>query len=109
VPYNQHLDDRINKVVGKWQGVTRKKMFGGTAHLLNGNMLVGVYKDYLIVRLSEEQFADALKRPAAKPMDITGKPMKGWLMVSERGWTKDPDLKMWISEAKKFVKTLPKK
>jgi TfoX/Sxy family transcriptional regulator of competence genes len=109
MPYNQHLEDRIKNIIGKWQGVTSKKMFGGTAHLLNGNMLVGVYKDYLIVRLSEEQFVDALKHPSAKPMDITGKPMKGWLMVSEKGWTKDADLKNWIAEAKKFVKTLPKK
>jgi predicted DNA-binding protein (MmcQ/YjbR family) len=68
-----------------------------------------VWRDYLIVRLSEEQFAEALTHPEAKPMDLTGKPMKGWLMVSEKGWKKDAELKSWIEQAKKFVETLPKK
>jgi len=107
--YSADLELRIRKIVGRWKGVTSKKMFGGTAHLLNGNMLAGVYKNFLIVRLGEKRFEKAMKNPSAKVMDITGKPMKGWIMVSAEGYGTDSDLKSWIEIAKEFVKTLPKK
>jgi TfoX/Sxy family transcriptional regulator of competence genes len=61
MPYNQEIEDRINKVVSKWKITDAKKMFGGVCHLLNGNMFCGVYKDFLILRLGEENAKTALE------------------------------------------------
>ena len=55
MPYNEEIDARIRKVVSRWKNSDAKKMFGGVCHLLNGNMVCGVYKDYLILRLGEKE------------------------------------------------------
>ena len=107
MPYDQELDDRLNAAIAGW-GTTRKKLFGGTCDLLNGNMLCGVYKDNLILRLGPEQAERALTRPHVKPFDISGKPMKGWIMVGKAG-VSDADLRQWLAEARRFVETLPPK
>ena len=107
MPYDQELDDRLGAAIAGW-GATRKKMFGGTCQLLNGNMFCGVYKDYLILRLGPEQAERALSGPHVKPMDITGRPMKGWVMVGRAG-VNDADLGQWLVEARRFVETLPPK
>jgi hypothetical protein len=83
-------------------------MFGGTCNLINGNMMCGVYKDYLILRLGEQEGAAALKRPHTKPFDITGKPMKGWIMVEQAGLT-ETAIEEWLHMAKRFAETLPPK
>jgi hypothetical protein len=107
MPYNVELDARITTVIADW-GTTRKKMFGGTCYLLNGNMLCGVYQEYLILRLGDQWGAEALKQVNVKPFDITGHPMKGWVMVTENGY-KGQRLLHWITKARKFVETLPAK
>jgi TfoX/Sxy family transcriptional regulator of competence genes len=107
--YDEKLDLRIKKIVSRWKGTIDKKMFGGVCHLINGNMFCGVHKDFLILRLGEDKSKDALQQPYARPFDITGKPMKGWVMVASDGYKSDPDLKAWLEQAKGFVKTLPKK
>ncbi|MBT8365047.1 MAG: TfoX/Sxy family protein, partial [Deltaproteobacteria bacterium] len=86
-----------------------KKMFGGVCHLLNGNMLCGVYKDFLILRLGEKASSAALKKAYARPFDITGKPMKGWVMPEQRGFKSTDQLRSWLNQAKDFVKSLPPK
>ena len=109
MPYNEEIDARIRKIVTGWENAEAKKMFGGVCHLLNGNMVCGVYKDYLILRLGEKVAAQALKKSYAKPFDITGKPMKGWVMVDGTGFKTDDSLKSWLNKAKIFVKALPVK
>lgn len=109
MPYDEALDSRIVKIVSRWKGTTRKKMFGGICHLLNGNMFCGVHKDFLILRLGVEKAADALEQPRCRPFDITGNPMKGWVMVAADDCADDPDLKGWLDQARDFVKTLPQK
>ena len=84
-------------------------MFGGVCHLLNGNMFCGVYKDFLILRLGRTRSEAVLKLPFARPFDITGKKMNGWVMLDGEGYKSDDKLKSWLAEAKKFVKTLPEK
>lgn len=84
-------------------------MFGGIVFLLNGNMLVGVWKDLLIVRLGPEAGEEALQEPHVKPFDVTGKPMKGWAMVEPDGIDTDEQLKGWIERSWDFVVTLPAK
>ena len=109
MPYNAKIEERINKITTGWKGINSKKMFGGICCLLDGNMVCGVYKDFLILRLGEEEAAAALKKAHVKTFDITGRPMKGWVMVSEDGIAQDAEMKSWLQKAKKFVATLPAK
>lgn len=108
MPYNEALEARINEVVKDWPQGSRKKMFGGICHLLNGNMFSGVYKDFLILRLGPEAAEKALKQPHVHPFDITGRPMKGWVMVEETGF-RGTRLTQWLNEARTFAQTLPSK
>lgn len=109
MPYNAEIETRIHKTVKNWKGVDDKKMFGGVCHLLNGNMFCGVYKDYLILRLGEKVAESAMAGPHVKVFDITGRPMKGWVMVGIDGFKTDDQLKSWLNKAKAFAKTLPPK
>jgi hypothetical protein len=84
-------------------------MFGGIGWLLNGNMCVGIYKEWLITRVGESAGAKLFKEKHARPMDITGKPMKGWAMIAPERVAHDPDLKWHTELAIAFVKTLPSK
>jgi TfoX/Sxy family transcriptional regulator of competence genes len=107
--YNETIEGRIQKIVSRWDHIEAKKMFGGICHLLRGNMLGGVYKDFLILRLGVENANKALESPFVKPFDITGKPMKGWVMVEGAGFDADGKLEAWLNQAKEFVETLPSK
>ena len=107
--YNEELADRVREIVSRKKGIEEKKMFGGVGFLLNGNMLVGVWKEFLIVRLGPDEGTKALKEKSVIPFDITGKPMKGWIMVVPEGVEDDDRLKKWIQRAIKFVGTLPAK
>ena len=109
MPYDEEIETRINKAISRWKNTESKKMFGGICHLLDGNMFCGVYKDFLILRLGEEESKEALKLPSVRPFDITGKPMKGWVMVEKAGFKSDEALKAWLVKAKAFVGTLPLK
>ena len=109
MPYNEHIETRIKKIISSWKNTDHKKMFGGVCHLLNGNMFCGVYKDFLILRIGEENYNKALALPHVRPFDITGKPMKGWVMVEQEGFKADNDLASWLNQAKEFVNTLPPK
>ncbi len=84
--YNEEVDTRIKKIVSRWKNTENKKMFGGVCHLLKGNMFCGVHKDYLILRLGEKGAEEALRSEHARPFDITGRPMKGWVMMEQEGF-----------------------
>ena len=107
MPFNEEIDSNVVAVISDW-GTTRKKMFGGTCYILNGNMMCGVYKEYLILRLDEEQAQKALNLNQVRPFEITGKPMKGWVMVEESGFM-GPRLNQWLEKARKFAESLPTK
>lgn len=107
--YDEKLDRRIRKIVSGWKNTEDKKMFGGICHLLNGNMFCGVHQEFLILRLGSDKTEDALKLPHVRPFDITGRPMKGWVMVAEDGFRSDKNLKNWLDQTRKFVETLPRK
>ena len=107
--YSQLLAGRVRDAVGSDRRIEEKKMFGGVCFLLNGNMLVGVWKDWLIVRLGPAAGAEALREPFVKEFDVTGKPMRGWVMVEPEGLERDDQLQGWIDRAMQFVKTLPAK
>ena len=107
--YDERLAARIRQSLARKKGIKEKKMFGGIGFLLNGNMLVGVWKDSLVVRLDPGEYDDALKEPFVKEFDITGRPMKGWVLVGAEGIESDEQLKDWIGRAVKFVGKLPAK
>jgi hypothetical protein len=77
--------------------------------LLNGNLLVGVWKDSLIVRLGPAEYDDALLEPHVKVFDITGRAMRGWVLVGPAGIEEDSQVKNWIQRAVNFVGKLPAK
>jgi TfoX/Sxy family transcriptional regulator of competence genes len=107
--YNQDIEIRINNLISRWKHTDSKRMFGGVCHLLKGNMFCGVYKDFLILRLGEEGSKEALSSRFTRPFDITGKPMKGWVMVEKQGIERDEELEAWLKKARNFVNTLPVK
>lgn len=107
--FSESLAARTRDALASTRGITEKRMFGGVGFLLNGNMLVGVWKNALIVRLGPVDGKTALLEAHVKEFDITGRPMKGWLMVEPEGIDNDGQLKAWVERALKFVETLPKK
>ena len=109
MPYDEEIETRIGEVISPWKNTQAKKMFGGICHLLDGNMFCGVYKNFLILRLGEKESRESLSLPFVRPFDITGKPMKGWVMVEKEGFKSDEALKAWLIKAKEFVGTLPSK
>lgn len=84
-------------------------MFGGQCWMLNGNMCVGVYKEFLITRIGVDALESIAKEPHVHPMDITGKPMKGWAKIAPEGIERDESLYFHIEQAIKFASTLPSK
>jgi hypothetical protein len=100
---------RLDAILARRSGVEQRKMFGGVAYMLNGNMCVGVHKDWLIARAGELRSAPLLRRAHVRPMDITGKPMKGWIMVEPDGLKRKADLVRYVDAAVEFVATLPAK
>ncbi|HKA08126.1 MAG TPA: TfoX/Sxy family protein [Gemmataceae bacterium] len=107
--FDEILAERIRQRLARRKGIEEKKMFGGVGFLLNGNMLVGVWKELLIVRLGTEDGDEALKEPHVRVFDITGRPMSGWVLVEPAGIADDGALGAWIERAMKFVRTLPAK
>ena len=107
--YSETLAERIRKRLARRRNVEEKKMFGGIGFLLKGNMCVGVWKDSLIVRVGPEQYEDALQESFVSEFDITGRAMKGCVLVAEEGIVDDDQLQNWIQCAVKFVRKLPAK
>jgi len=81
MPYNLDLEYRIDRVIDRFGDITKKRMFGGVGYLMNGRMCFGIHQEYLIVRTTIEKAAELLKGEYVKPFDITGRPMKGWVLV----------------------------
>jgi TfoX N-terminal domain len=107
--YSASLADRIRQALGRRSGVQEKKMFGGVGFLLGGNMCVGVWKSSMVARLGPEQAAEALRQPHVGEFDITGRAMKGWVLIAPEGIDEDSQLRDWIDRAAMFVGTLPAK
>ncbi len=107
--YSESLADRIRTVLAKQAGIVEKKMFGGVGALLNGNMLVGVWKTSLIVRVGPEQYDEVLAEEHVQKFDITGREMRGWVLVEADGVESDAQLRAWIDRGLRFVRGLPKK
>lgn len=109
MPYSESLAQRVRDLLGPRQNLVEKRMFGGIGFLLHGNMLVGVWKSSLIARVGAEAYDAALKRLHVSEFDVTGRPMKGWVMINADGVETNLQLAEWIDSAHEFVSTLPTK
>ncbi len=107
--YDEGLAQRIRELLEEHDGLEEKVMFGGIGFLLRGNMAVGINKEDLIVRVGQEEHVKALKQPHARVFDMTGKPMKGWILVAPKGYEEDKDLKRWVKMGADFAMSLPPK
>ena len=105
--YNEVLANRIRNAFGKKRGVTEKKMFGGLSFLLNGKMCCGVLKDILVVRVNPKDSDKLLKKQHVRPMNFTGRPMKGFLYISSGGYETDKQLGNWVERSIDVVSLLP--
>ncbi len=110
MPFDEKLAARIRKRLGKKQGLVEKRMFGGVAFMLNGNMCVGIHKDELIVRLAPEETEQALTQRHTRIFDLSGgRTMKGWILVQPKGLATDAALGKWVTVGVKFAASLPAK
>jgi|SRR3990172_5731187 len=107
--FDEELADRIRASLGKRKGLTEKQMFGGIAFLLNGNMCCGVHRSQMIVRLPPAATDKALSEEHTRRFDLTGRPMKGWILVEPAGLKTDPKLAKWVAVAAKYAGSLPPK
>jgi hypothetical protein len=107
--YDEGLATRVREALGDQPGLAEKQMFGGLAFLLGGNMACGVRGEDLIVRLAADTADAALEEPGARPFDLTGRPMKGWLQVGPDGHAEDDDLRRWVDRGLTYAASLPPK
>lgn len=107
--YDEGLAQRIREHVEHLHGTAEKRMFGGLAFMYRGNMLVGVVGDTLMARVGPDAQGRALARAHARPMDFTGKPMKGYVYVAPEGVASDASLAEWIDMCLAHADTLPPK
>jgi TfoX/Sxy family transcriptional regulator of competence genes len=107
--FDEATAERVRAALGRQQGLSERKMFGGLAFLHNGNMCCGVVKDQLMLRLGEQGAAEALARPHTRPMDFTGKAIKTMVYVEPAGIAADRDLRAWVRRAVDFAASLPAK
>lgn len=107
--YNEELAERMRRIL-KSEGTTvEKRMFGGIGFMVNGNFACGVHKQDLVARLNEADFQAALKKPHVRIFNMTGRPMKGWLMVSAEAYSGDKALRDWITKSLSHARSLPPK
>ncbi|HZM35915.1 MAG TPA: TfoX/Sxy family protein [Burkholderiales bacterium] len=104
---NEALTQRLRAALKGRKGITEKRMFGGACFMLRGNMLCGTGKSDFMFRVGKVQDADALARPGARPMDITGRKMPGFVWVDAGCDARA--LKRWIALAEEYVGALPAK
>jgi TfoX/Sxy family transcriptional regulator of competence genes len=107
--YDERLAERLRALLAAEPGASERKMFGGVAFMLDDKMVVGVVGDELMVRVGPEQYGAALRRPHARPMDFTGKPLAGFVYVAAAGIKTAAALSAWVERARAYVATVPAK
>lgn len=108
--YDEDFAHRVRAQLGAEAGVTEKAMFGGLAFLLNGNMSVGISSGGdLMVRVGPDATDDALAQPHTRLFDMTGRPMRGWILVAPEGVATERELGSWVRRGVNFARSLPPK
>jgi TfoX/Sxy family transcriptional regulator of competence genes len=107
--YDEDLADRIRELMSG-QAYTEKKMFGGLAFLIGGNMAIAASgQGGLLVRVDPEQSDKLLDTTAAEVMVMRGRPMTGWLRVPADAVSKKAELKKWVQRGTNYASSLPPK
>ena len=108
--YDEQLAERIRRLIGDEPGVIEKKMFGGLAFLIDGNMSVSASgQGGLLLRVDPEQTDALLEEPHAEPFVMRGRVMDGWLRVDAAGVGDDDELEPWVRRGVAYARTLPPK
>jgi TfoX-like protein len=107
--FDENLAARIRAHLGKRTGITERKMFGGIIFMLQGNMCCGVHRRALIARLGPEEASGALTEPYTRVFDLTGRPMKAWVLVEAKGLVEDAQVGKWVDRAVRWAGSLPPK
>lgn len=107
--FDEGLAERIRSLSATALGMAERKMFGGLAFMIDGNMAYGVIGSELIVRVGPDAFDDALAQPHARVMDFTGRPSRGMVYVADSGIAEDADLVAWLDRGLAFAGSLPPK
>jgi TfoX/Sxy family transcriptional regulator of competence genes len=107
--YDQHLAQRVRERLSAEDAIAERRMFGGIAFLAAGNMSVGVTGDDLMVRVGPDAADEALAEPHTRVFDMTGRPMKAWVLVAPEGVASDADLDAWVRRGLAFARSLPAK
>jgi len=107
--YDTQLSDRVRAALGPQTGLTEKKMFGGIGFMINGNMACGVHADELILRLAVADTEATLKKPHTRSFDMSGRPMRGWVLVHADGLKTEAALKKWMAIGVSYATSLPAK
>lgn len=107
--YDDGLATRLRETLAGEPGLVEKQMFGGVGYLIDGNMAVGILGDDLIVRVGPDGYEAALARPHVRLFDITGRPMKGWVVVDAAGLEDDAAYEAWVRDGVAFARSLPGK
>ena len=107
--FDTGLAQRIREMLEGRRGVTERRMFGGLAFLRDGHMFVGITGSALMARVGPQRYDDALAQPHVRPMDFTGRPMKGYVYVDAKGTAEDAQLAAWVDWCAAFVAGLPAK
>ena len=94
--YDEELAHRIRAIVTGSAGVTEKVMFGGLAFLLNRKMFCGIVGSDLMVRVGAQRYEQELSRAHVRPMDFTGRPMRGYVFVAPAGFRTRAQLSSWV-------------
>mmetsp|Transcript_17692 Transcript_17692/g.27374 ORF Transcript_17692/g.27374 Transcript_17692/m.27374 type:complete len:137 (-) Transcript_17692:634-1044(-) len=108
-PLDTDLVERLQSAIKGTPGISERNMFGGVCFMHNGNMLCGVAKEKLVVRVGQDAYTKCLKEKHVTEMDFTGRAMKGMIYVHPKGTSTVADLKKWINQGLKFTSSLKKK
>lgn len=104
--YNESLATRVRAMLARKKNFSERKMFGGIAFMLGGKMCCGVLKDELVARIGPDAYEHALQQSAVRPMDFTGRPMKGYVYVGLRVLRTADQLRKWVDQSVAFTATL---
>ena len=107
--YDEGLAQRMREALAEADGLMERRMFGGIAFMLHGNMAVGISGDELMVRVGPEGYDEALAQPHARVFDMTGRVMRGWVVVAAEGIADDAALDGWVQQGAEFARSLPAK
>ena len=107
--YDERLADRVLRVIGDQPTLTERKMFGGLAFMLQGNMACVVMGVELMVRVPKEAYAETLIRPHARAMNLTGRPMRGMVVVAPDATNNEDVLREWVQTGVDYALSLPAK